>query len=70
MKQWHLNDNSLIRTFEGHLKDVNCVTLSSDDRFLFSGSDDMLIIQWNINNGTIEQKFEGHSNLIRSIALS
>ena len=59
-----------MRTFEGHEKDVNCIVLSTDDKYLFSGSDDTCIIQWQVCDGSILKKFEGHTDLVSSLALS
>ena len=59
----------MVKTFTGHERDVNCVTISSDDKYLFSGSITH-IIQWNICDGSIKAKFEGHSDIIRSIVVS
>ena len=59
-----------MRTFEGHEKDVNCIVLSTDDKYLFSGSDDTSIIQWKVCDGSILKKYEGHTNYICFLALS
>jgi len=44
VKQWDTKDSTLIRTFEGHERGVNCVVVGSDDSYLCSGSDDASII--------------------------
>ena len=61
----------MVKTFAGPSQvHVNCVTISSDDKYLFSGSDDCHIIQWQISDGSIKAKFEGHSDCVRSIFIS
>ena len=53
VKQWLLEDSSLVRTFEGHWSAVFCVALSSDGMFLFSGSEDASVIQWGAGDAQI-----------------
>ena len=59
-----------MRIFRGCEKDVNCIVLSTDDKYLFSGSDDTSIIQWQVCDGSILKKYEGHTNYICFLALS
>lgn len=40
----------IVRTYEGHEKEVNSIIVSADESFLFSASDDCTVRAWNINN--------------------
>ncbi|XP_028058487.1 protein ROOT INITIATION DEFECTIVE 3-like isoform X1 [Camellia sinensis] len=43
---WEISNGRLVRTWCAHHKSVTCLTFSSDDSFLISGSEDGMIIIW------------------------
>lgn len=56
-------DKGTIKILSGHKLSLTCLCLSSDDKFIFSGSKDCSIIKWNIETGKREGKIPGrHSD--------
>ncbi len=43
----------LVRTMEGHADGVNAVAVSSDGRFVYSGSQDKTVKQWEASSGAV-----------------
>ncbi|KAI0410771.1 vegetative incompatibility protein HET-E-1 [Xylaria grammica] len=58
------------QTFEGHSGWIFSIAISSDGRWLASGSEDCTIKVWDVTMGACTQTFEGHSGWIFSIAIS
>ena len=69
--QWCIADYSNVQSFCGHdyYRSVKCITISSDDKYLYSGSSDKSIIQWNVDDASINQRCTYDSEIL-SIALS
>ncbi len=65
-----VKDSGLIRTFEGHSKEVLSVCLSTDARYALSGSWDATIKLWDVNTGECLRTLEGHRNGVMSVSLS
>ena len=75
------NRNNLIYIFEnktgkrinllnGHTKQVNTISASSDGKYLASAGKDRKIIIWNLEKFTITKKIQGGANSITSMAFS
>ena len=54
----------------GHSFYVNSAVLSSDNRWMVSGSGDNTIKLWDVASGRVIKTFEGHTNQVRSVSLS
>ncbi|MEQ8189724.1 MAG: protein kinase, partial [Candidatus Eremiobacterota bacterium] len=63
-----LNSAWFLRSFEGHKNKVTSMT--GNDRFILSGSQDKAIIMWDREEGQIVKTFEGHSRAVSSLCLS
>jgi WD40 repeat protein len=48
VKLWDFSTGDLIKTFEGHRKEVNSVAFSSNNEFIVSGSSDKTIKIWKL----------------------
>lgn len=59
----------IFSVFKGHTDSVNSIVISSDSKWLYSGSDDKAVRRWNIENGESKQ-FVGHSDAVVSLAIS
>jgi WD40 repeat protein len=68
IKLWK-NDDTLVRTLEGHSSNVNSVAFSPDSKYIVSGSNDRTIKLWKID-GTLVKTFDGHSSHVNSVAFS
>ena len=68
IKLWK-NDDTLVRTLEGHSSNVNSVAFSPDSKYIASGSNDRTVKLWKID-GTLVKTFEGHSSYVNSVAFS
>ena len=51
MKLWDASTGKEIRTFSGHIGNVNSVSFSPDGRYALSGSDDNTIKLWDVSTG-------------------
>ncbi|AZL53363.1 hypothetical protein EI285_01765 [Aliarcobacter skirrowii] len=64
------NPSCLDKNINGHNKDVNSIAISSDNRYIVSGSSDKTVKLWEINSGKLLKTFTGHKNIVNSIAIS
>jgi WD40 repeat protein len=67
---WDRSSGSELQRFTAHQNSVYCLTLSTDGKFLYSGSHDRTIKEWNLADGNCQRTFEGHQSLVRTITLS
>ena len=58
------------KTFIGHNNRVKSVAISSDNRYIASGSDDKTIKLWNIESGDLIKTFEDHKDWVNSVSIS
>jgi WD domain, G-beta repeat/NACHT domain/Pentapeptide repeats (8 copies) len=85
IQEWNLADGKFQRTFgshrdvlnlldmsrwAGHWQDVNCLTLSRDGQWLYSGGNDRTIKEWNLADGKFQRTFEGHWQGVNCLTLS
>jgi serine/threonine protein kinase len=70
IKVWNLKTGKEIRTFKGHVADVNAVAISPDGQMLVSASDDRTIKLWNLNTGKEIRTFKGHVADVNAVAFS
>ena len=54
----------------GHTDCVNSVTVSNDDRWIVSGSDDNSVHVWDASTGVELMELKGHTNYVFSVAVS
>jgi len=59
-----------VRTFVGHLNDVYSVALTSDGKYVVSGSSDRTLRLWDATTGRELHTFSGHAEAIYSVAIS
>ncbi|MGQ4650034.1 protein kinase domain-containing protein [Lyngbya aestuarii] len=59
-----------IRTLTGHASSIHAVALSTDEKFLASGSADKTIKIWHLDSGIIDYTLFGHLNLVDAVAFS
>ncbi len=64
------SDYKEMRTFKGHTKDVQCIAMSLDERFLASASDDCTVKWWDLDTGALMKTFFGHTASVHQIAYS
>jgi WD40 repeat protein len=67
---FRITDRTRQCTFSGHEGLVSAITVSSNKKFLYSGSADRTIKEWNLNTGECLRTFEGHQKWVHAIALS
>ena len=67
-----IEDEKLVRVYKGHKEGVNCIIIG-DNRFLYSGGEDKIILGWNLDkeaNKKIQEhdiSYIGHTQSIRSL---
>jgi WD40 repeat protein/serine/threonine protein kinase len=59
----------LIRTFKGHTSWVHAVALTSDGRFVISGSWDGTLRIWELRSGESLRTLEGHTDWVNAVAV-
>ncbi|MBF0518658.1 MAG: protein kinase [Nitrospirae bacterium] len=59
-----------IRTFEGHEDIVRAVSLSHDNRYALSGSDDKTLKLWDVATGECIKTIDGNKGNVTSVSLS
>jgi WD40 repeat protein len=68
VRQWHVADGSLVRTFQGHKDAIYSVALSPDGQIMATGSYDQKIKLWNTQTGTEIRTLSGHNGAIFDLA--
>ena len=56
--------------WNGHDKSVNSVVITSDNKYLITGSSDGIVIIWNLQDRIKEHILPGHNSLIKTVLLS
>ncbi|MDX4038461.1 caspase family protein [Aliarcobacter skirrowii] len=64
------NPSCLYKTLHGHSYIVNSVAISSDNRYIVSGSDDTTVRLWDFKSGKLLKTLNGNSNIVNSVAIS
>eukprot|EP00592_Proboscia_alata_P019608 CAMPEP_0194421738 /NCGR_PEP_ID=MMETSP0176-20130528/20994_1 /TAXON_ID=216777 /ORGANISM="Proboscia alata, Strain PI-D3" /LENGTH=233 /DNA_ID=CAMNT_0039230051 /DNA_START=477 /DNA_END=1175 /DNA_ORIENTATION=+ len=68
VKMWDVNSGELVRSFEGHSRDVLSVCITSDCKWMISGSKDKTIRKWNIETGECVNELKGHTRYVYSVS--
>ena len=55
---------------QGHLKRINSVVVTSDNKFIISGSEDRTIIIWNLLEKNQEAVLQGHTDSVYCLAIT
>jgi len=61
---------ALLNTLEGHMRTVNCVSISANGRRAVSGSDDNTIRVWDPETGICLQTLIGHTSAIHCLSMT
>ncbi|MDX4026066.1 caspase family protein [Aliarcobacter skirrowii] len=64
------NPSCLYKTLNGHSNGINSVAISSDNRYIVSGSDDKTVRLWDFKSGKLLKTLNGHSNSVNSVTIS
>ncbi|OCL95758.1 caspase family protein [Aliarcobacter thereius] len=67
--KWNGNSD-FYKTLNGHSNSVYSVVISSDNRYIVSGSRDNTVKLWDVNSGKLLKTFYGHSESVESVAIS
>ena len=57
---WNFKNNYEEAALRGYTKSITSVIISSDDKFIVSGSEDMTVRVWNLQEKCQEAVFKGH----------
>ncbi len=57
----------MVHTMRGHTKDVNSVSISSNDKYIVSGSHDKTVRLWDAESGHLVNTIEDHQNFVPSV---
>jgi WD40 repeat protein len=69
MIAWDLASGKAFRTIDVG-QSVNCITQTTDPRFIYVASAGPQIKQYNLSNSTIARTFDGHADVVNVIAVS
>ncbi|RCJ38766.1 hypothetical protein A6770_12745 [Nostoc minutum NIES-26] len=61
---------TLLRTLTGHSSSVDAITITSNGKFLISGSNDKSLKVWNLETGREDFSLRGHTDKINTIAVT
>lgn len=67
---WDRETEKVIATFEGHLRPVESVAFSSDNKYLLSGGQDCKIKCWDVSTGECLETYIGHRGYVNSVEFS
>ena len=68
VRQWHVADGKVARTFKGHRDMILALALSPDGKTLATGSYDQKIKLWNVADGTERKTLSGHNGAVFGLA--
>ena len=51
-------------------KDINCICLTKDNKYIITGSDDKLVRIWNLKDGKCIRELEYHKHYVLSICVT
>ncbi|EFH88145.1 protein kinase domain-containing protein [Ktedonobacter racemifer] len=67
---WEVANERCLHVLTGHVKGVNGLRLSSDERWIVSGGDDCTVRLWEATTGRCVYTLEGHGYGVTSVSLS
>jgi WD40 repeat protein len=67
---WDVASGQLIRTLRGHVREIECLAFSPDDRLLVSGGHDGSIRVWDARSGEHLRTLQAHSQIVRALAFA
>ena len=67
---WDLHSGACLKVLNGHMGQINCVTMSPEEDTILTSSSDGTTIAWNQDSGEIMRVLEGHSGSVLSLALT
>jgi hypothetical protein len=71
IKIFNLESGELLRTYKGHLKEINCIKVILNDeiesKYIASGSDDKTIKIWEIKSKICVTTLEGHTEGVKCL---
>ena len=67
---WNAKTGELVRSFKGDNAESTSAVISSDGRYVLSGSRDTTLRLWDVETGTSLRVFEGHTYWVNSVAFS
>jgi len=70
IKIWNSRSGILLRTLRGHMSDIVDLSISCDNRFLASCSNDYDVRIWWLHNGVPLAVLPGHTNVINAVRWS
>lgn len=59
-----------LKSFEGHTREINCLTVTGDGVHLVSGSSDGTIRMWRLSSGQLVRTFIGHTKEVEAILIT
>ncbi len=59
-----------MKVLTGHTDRISSVAISSNDKYIVSGSDDKSVRVWELENGQVFKELFGHSDCVSSVAIS
>lgn len=71
LRLWDLQTGQCIRTFQGHIKAINCVCIFTDSKGVLrvvSGGDDKTIRIWDIDTGVCILVLRGHEGWVNCVS--
>src|SRR5579871_5296027 len=70
IKLWDARTRQLLRTFQGHTRDVRSVAFSPNGTTLVSGGEDGTVRLWDPKTGQVLRTFSGHASPVYAVAFS
>lgn len=69
IKVWDFSTGRLVKSLEGHLCGVTCITFSADGMYVLAGCADSTVLVWNFLDNTVGV-LNGHDTQVREVAAS
>jgi WD40 repeat protein/serine/threonine protein kinase len=70
IRVWDLNTGVCIMILEGHMGEVFYAAITSDSRYVISGSEDRTLRVWDMTSGVCLRTLEGHTGSVHAVALT
>ena len=70
MRLWNIQHKTQESVFPGHISGITSLSITSDNKYIMSGSWDFSVRIWRLQDRTQETVLQGHTGCVSSITIT